>query len=338
MRQKPIDFGIGLRARHPSVLGELAREAQAAGFTHLWVYDSPRFAEAYVSMMYCALVAPSLVIGTAVTNTETRDPSVIANAFATLSLLTDGRVVLGVGLGDSAVKFIGKKPARFEAFREKLRLIQALLEGETIEYNGQRLKLPAPPAKQPPLLIAAERLRTFELAGARCAGAIISPGGSPRFLRHAVREIREAASRAGRNPAALYLCGQVHCAVAETTDQALDEIVPPLNRTLFRYAMRVPHQVLGLAEPILPGALRGRAREIVSRQEAEYEGAAALRAAMGEDLLRELVVAGTPVECKRKLGALLEIEGVSQLIINIHGKDLRASLGLFRDELIPAFR
>lgn len=39
---KKVNFGLGLRARDPSILQPYARDAQASGFDHIWVYDSPR--------------------------------------------------------------------------------------------------------------------------------------------------------------------------------------------------------------------------------------------------------------------------------------------------------
>ena len=175
-----LEFGLGLRARHPSMLAEHSRQAEDAGFSHIWLYDSPRCAEPYVSLPYCVMATSRAVVGMAVTNTQTRDPTVVANSFATLAILTGGRVKFGLGLGDSAVKFIGKRPSRFDAFREGVDVVQGLLRGETVSYNGRRLKLPALPEVKPPLLLAAEGPRTFEFAGAAADGA-----SSARADRHA---------------------------------------------------------------------------------------------------------------------------------------------------------
>lgn len=202
-----LDFGLGLRARHPSMLTEHSRQAEDAGFSHIWLYDSPRCAEPCVSLPYCSMATSRAVVGMAVTNTQTRDPTVVANSFATLAILTGGRVKLGLGLGDSAVKFLGRKPLRFDAFRESVEVVQGLLRGESVPYNGRRLKLPAVPEVKPAVLLAAEGPRTCAFAGAAADGAIISPGGSPRFLRYAIEKIREGAIRAGRDPDALHVCG-----------------------------------------------------------------------------------------------------------------------------------
>ena len=335
---RTLNIGLGLRARDPSILQPYARDAEASGFDHVWVYDSPRFAEPYVAMSYCAMATKNVTVGTAVTNTQTREPAVIANGFATLSTLTNGRVAMGVGLGDSAVKFIGKQPARFEEFREKITLIRRLLAGEEIEYNGKPLKLPVPPKKKVPVLVAAEGPKTFDFAGAAADGAIISPGGSPHFLRYAIEKIRAGAKRVGRDTSDLNICAWTHCVVAPKRAQAVEELLPQVSRTLFKGAIRVPHEVLGFDKPLLTEEQRQYAMNAVGRQDMEFKLADELFSTMGDKLLQELTVVGTPDEVEAKLADIAAVDGVSQLIINVHAKDPKLTFETFRDRIIPKYR
>ena len=48
-----------------------------------------------------------------------------------------------------------------------VRSARALLAGEQIEYNGKKLKLPVPPKKRMPVLVAAEGPKTFDFAGGK---------------------------------------------------------------------------------------------------------------------------------------------------------------------------
>ena len=326
MGENGLELGLGLRARHPSMLAEHSRQAEEAGFSHVWLYDSPRCAEPYVSMPYCAMATSRAVVGLAVTNMQTRDPTVVANAFATLAILTGGRVKFGVGLGDSAVKFLGRRPSRFDAFRESIDVVQGLLRGESVPYNGRRLALPAVPDVKPPLLLAAERPRTFDLAGAAADGAIISPGGSPRFLRYAIGRIREGAVRAGRDPDALHVCAWTHCVVGETAEEAMDTLAPEVGRTLFKAALRVPLEVLGASEPLLSEEQRAHVLDEATRQDHEYDLARTLRSALGDELFREMTLVGTPDDCARKIAELREVDGLSQLIVNVYGQDREFAL------------
>jgi 5,10-methylenetetrahydromethanopterin reductase len=335
---KAINFGLGLRARHPSILQPYARNAEESGFDHVWVYDSPRFAEPYVAMSYCAMATKGVTVGTAVTNAVTRDPAVIANGFATLSTLTGGRVAMGIGLGDSAVKFLGQKPARFADFTDKVRVIRSLLAGDQIEYNGKNLKLPVPPEKKMPVLIAAEGPKTFDFAGAECDGAIISPGGSPHFLRYAIEKIRAGAARVGRDPKELHICAWTHCVVAENRQTAVEELLPQVSRTLFKGAVRVPHEVLGFKEPLITDEMRKRVLDAVGHQDQEYQLADELFAVLGDKLMQELTVVGTPDEVEQKIREITSVDGVSQLIINVHAKDPKLTFDTFRDRVIPGYR
>jgi alkanesulfonate monooxygenase SsuD/methylene tetrahydromethanopterin reductase-like flavin-dependent oxidoreductase (luciferase family) len=332
-----MDFGLGLSARHPSLLAGHARAAESAGFSHLWIYDGPRFAEAHVAMTHCAAVAPRLIVGTAVTNTETRDPTVTANAFATLAALTGGRVVLGIGRGDSAVKYLGQPPARFEAFREKVLLIRALLRGEQIDYHGKTLALPAPPETPPALLISADGPRTWDFAGAACDGAIVSLGGWPRYLRHAIGKIRDGAARAGRDPRSLYVCAWTHCVVGPTRRQAIDELVAQASRAIFRGALTVSHEALGLPGPLVPDDVRRRVLGDLGRQDREFAPARDLAAALGDDLLQEIALVGTPEDCARKVGELAAVDGVDQLALTIHAADREPTLRVFREQVVPRY-
>ena len=308
------------------MLAEHSRLAEEAGFNHIWLYDSPRCAEPYVSLPYCAMATSRAVVGLAVTNTQTRDPTVVANSFATLAILTGGRVKFGLGLGDSAVKFIGRKPHRFDAFRESVEVVQGLLQGESVPYNGRRLALPAVPEVKPPLLLAAEGPRTFAFAGAAADGAIISPGGSPRFLGYAIGRIREGAVRAGRDPEALHVCAWTHCVVGESTAQAMDALAPEVGRTLVKAALRIPPEVLGASGPLLSAELRAHVLEEAARQDHEYELARTMRDALGDDLFREMTLVGTPDDCARKIAELRAVGGLSQLIVNVYGGDREFAL------------
>jgi alkanesulfonate monooxygenase SsuD/methylene tetrahydromethanopterin reductase-like flavin-dependent oxidoreductase (luciferase family) len=280
------------------------------------------------------MAAPGISVGSSVTNTETRDPTVIANAFATLSSIAGGRVFCGIGLGDSAVKYLGRKPATMQAFGEKVGLIRSLLHGDTVQLKGQAFRLAAPPEYPPPILVTADSPKMRKLAGTFADGAILSPGGSPRYLARAIEEIQEAARCAGRTPATLYICAWAHAAVAETSDEAIKDLRPQVGRTLFKAAVRNPHEILGRDEPMLSDLERERASALVAQQDKEYLAAQELAEIVGDDLLREMTIVGTPEECRVKLGQLMAVDGLSQIIINVHGKTPALSTRLFGEQVL----
>lgn len=114
--------------------------------------------------------------------------------------------------------------------------------------------------------------------------------------------------------------------MGETTGQAMDALAPEVGRTLFKAALRIPHEVLGAREPLLSPEMRAYVREGATRQEHEYELARTLRSALGDDLFREMTLVGTPDDCARKIAELEAVEGLSQLIVNVYGPDREFAL------------
>ena len=90
-------------------IGDVAREAEAMGFSTLWVWDTPIYTkDAYVALTVAAQATEKIRLGPGVSNPLTRHISVIANSIATLDDLSEGRVVLGMGRGGAGVGECGR--------------------------------------------------------------------------------------------------------------------------------------------------------------------------------------------------------------------------------------
>ena len=83
-----------------------------------------------------------LRLGTCVTNPATREPSVTASALAVLNELSEGRMDLGIGRGDSARRVLGKPPTTMKTLEEAIGVIRDLVEGRAVTYEGTELQLP----------------------------------------------------------------------------------------------------------------------------------------------------------------------------------------------------
>ena len=106
----------------------------------------------------------------------------------------------------------------------------------------------------------------------------------------------------------------------------MDALAPEVGRTLFKAALRVPSEVLGSSEPLLSEELRGHVFDEATRQDHEYDLARTLRSALGDELFREMTLVGTPDDCARKIAELAEVDGLSQLIVNVYGQDREFAL------------
>ena len=124
-------------------------------------------------------------IGTTVTCPTLRyNPAVVAEAFASLSLLYPGRVFLGVGSGEAlneeaATGVWPKWPERWERLVEAIGIIRALWNGEQVAHHGKyynvEAKLYDPPPQPIPLLTAANGRKSMRLAGQHGDGLITDP-------------------------------------------------------------------------------------------------------------------------------------------------------------------
>src|SRR4029450_4789614 len=85
--------------------------------------------DTYVLLAAAARVTERIVVGTLLANPVNRHPSGTASAIATIDGLARGRTVLGWGVGDTAVRLAGLRPARVKELEESTRLMRALLGG-----------------------------------------------------------------------------------------------------------------------------------------------------------------------------------------------------------------
>jgi alkanesulfonate monooxygenase SsuD/methylene tetrahydromethanopterin reductase-like flavin-dependent oxidoreductase (luciferase family) len=132
-----------------------AQQVEAMGFDSIWVYDHPLSfgsADCWIAMAELARTTSTVRIGTAVSCVLYRHPAVLARMAADVDQLSDGRLVLGLGIGDDPEEFarlgipFGSARERQRALEENVRAIQRLWGGEML--NG--------PVQQPhvPILIA----------------------------------------------------------------------------------------------------------------------------------------------------------------------------------------
>src|SRR5438093_3225382 len=133
-----LSFGVTILPDPPwQRLVELLQLAEDNGFEYGWTYDSHvLWQEPYPLLTLAATNTSTLNLGLNVTNPGTREPTVTASAFATLQDVTGGRMIMGIGRGDSARRTIGLKPAPVAEFERTRPGIKDLMNGRAGEWNG----------------------------------------------------------------------------------------------------------------------------------------------------------------------------------------------------------
>src|SRR6185437_10565163 len=139
----PMSFGVTVLPDPPYTrFLELLELAEQQGFGYGWTYDSHILWQDGIPLLTLAADRTSkMKLGHFVTNPGTREPTVLASAYATMHVLSGGRMVMGIGRGDSARRVIGQQPVKMAEFERSCRMIKALMNGEKVQWNDKELEL-----------------------------------------------------------------------------------------------------------------------------------------------------------------------------------------------------
>jgi len=209
-----MDFGVCVLAK-PDLSAPQARLAEDCGFTHVWVSDTQMMAgDPYLCLGLIAQQTKRVKLGTGVAVVGTRIAPVTANSIATLNQLAPGRVILGIGTGNSAWRAMGMAPRSLRELREYVQVVRGLLRGGEVEYQYGKERRVIRFFHQDqefmntrdavPIHIAANAPKAMQLTGEIGEGFITSRTNSVEGWRDAWSQVRQGAERAGKDPATLY--------------------------------------------------------------------------------------------------------------------------------------
>ena len=222
----------------PRRLLDLAVAAERAGFESVWTSDhfqpwrhtDGHAPNALVWLGAAAHATERVTLGTSVLTPSFRyNPAVIAQAFATLGCLAPGRVILGVGTGESLNEIpVGiewpEQSERFARLKESVTLIQQLFREDFVTFEGEYYRthnatIYDRPDEPVPIYIAASGPAAARLAGRISAGLICTSGKGPELYTDTLLPaVEEGAAKAGRD--ASRLGRMIEMKVSFDTDRA----------------------------------------------------------------------------------------------------------------------
>ena len=208
-------------ARSVDAFAADVRRAETLGWDAAFQPDSQlRRRDTYVLLAAAARATDGIVLAPLLANPINRHPTVTAGSIATIDELAPGRVLLGWGVGDTAVRLAGLRPARVKELEASTRLMRALLDGQAVDVGAAR------PAQLPhhrpvPIWIAAGGPRTLRMAGGVADGVFIRVGTHAANIAVAIDSIRAGAKDAGRDPAQVKLGAVFHTVLVEEPARAL---------------------------------------------------------------------------------------------------------------------
>ena len=172
-----MEFGITFKGVvEPENARKLVAQAENAGFTYCWFYDSHiLWRESYPAMAMCMEHTKTMRFGPCVTNPNTREWSQAASLFGSLAKQSGGRFDMGVGRGDSAVRVMGRKPAILKKMDEFIDVVKGLIRGEERHYGDvpNPIQFPWAEGYELPVWVAAYGPKALDSAGRMGDGLIL---------------------------------------------------------------------------------------------------------------------------------------------------------------------
>ena len=327
-----MDFGFTLKPDHTiERTVALTRQAEAAGFTYGWLFDSHvLWREPYVLLTLMAQATQRMRLGTCVTNPATREPSVTASTLAVLDEVSGGRMDLGIGRGDSARRVLGKPPTTMATLEEAIRVIRDLVEGRTVTYEGTELVLPWTGKWKLPVWVAGYGPMALAMTG-RVADGLILQLADPDLIRWFVGQLREAAAAAGRDPASLKVqaAAPAHVGPREVGRERTRWFPALVSNHVMDLVNKYPREQL-------PAALTGYVQDRTGYDYLHHAEVGSSNAGfVGDEVADRFCVLGTADDHVRKLRELAAA-GVDQFNFYLMNGDEEEQVEIYGREIIPA--
>jgi probable F420-dependent oxidoreductase len=332
-----LTFGVTVLPDPPYTrLIELIKLAEGQGFEYAWTYDSHiLWQESYATLPLAAAQTERIKLGHFVTNPGIRDPTITASWYATMQDLSNGRMVMGIGRGDSSRRVVGLKPVKVAEFEARCRMIKDLMNGRQVDWNEKELKLEWVREELPeiPMWIAGYGPKALAVAG-RVADGVIIQLADPQIIQWIMDTARKAAEEAGRDPS------ELKCIVGAPSHISAD--LADAREQVRWFPAMVSNHVMDLIERYgweseIPAALTDFVK---ARKFYDYKDHSRVGAKHGEFVTDEICdrfcVLGTAEAATKKLKEL-ESVGVDQFNIYLMTQGQEETLESYGSEIIPQF-
>jgi probable F420-dependent oxidoreductase len=236
-----IPFGMSLPHRSPdpidvATVRTVATRAEALGFRDLWVtennLDHVTSFDPVVVLTYAAAVTSRIGLGASVLVLPVHDPRMVAHQWASLDYLSNGRAIMGVGIGRPFhfQEFEVPQEGRVARFREQLGLIRALWSQDKVTHDGrfyhlQDARLGVRPVQTPlPIWMGVGHPDAIRRSAVLADGWMGAGGSTTDDFRKAVPLLREALEKAGRDPGKFPISKRIFISVDEKPETARTEL------------------------------------------------------------------------------------------------------------------
>ncbi|MCB1624332.1 MAG: LLM class flavin-dependent oxidoreductase [Pseudomonadales bacterium] len=345
-RRQLQQIGIVMEAS-PGFTARLARDIEALGFDVLLCPDTQNLSpDPFGQLALATQTTQRLMLGTGVTNPVTRDVAVTASAFATLQAEAGGRIICGIGRGDSSAAHIGIRNGTTEQLRTYVERLRAYQLGETIDRNGTSSKLrwlDSVTVAPVPIDIACTGPKTIAMAVDVADRISFAVGSAPERIEWAMNTALARLAEIGRARDSLSIGAYVNLVCDSSETRAID-----LGRMI---SGMVAHFAGMKGAPLdhLPPKLKDLAAHMQSNYDMEHhaQDQGSHLAVVPDEFVDWFSICGPPEKCRRRLQTLVDLglDHVYQLggsaVAHPHGARQAAMVEqarLFATDVMPYFR
>ena len=344
----------------PTRIADFARRAEAQGWDGIGVKDSQSlWGDPYVCLALAATVTDTLGLATSVTNPITRHASVTATSAFAVQRLSQGRIIVGIGRGDSALAYLGRAPAHLKWFEAYLEQLQTYLVGGEVCFEVSNIPDEAAPpvdrlslAKAPeassicwindepkvPVEVAATGPRVIGIAARQADRVMLAVGADPERIAWGIQTAREAARRAGRDTDSLKFGAYVN--VICDDDPAVGRELARPSTGLFARFSSMYGEVSGPVNDS-QGEVFRRLHDCYDMNEHGRQNGQQV-AALTDDFIDRYAIVGSPEHCADKLADLRELGVTKFAIIGPNfvtaSPEAEAAAARFTGEVLPLLR
>jgi len=295
------------------------RLCEGLGFDAFCHADEKWTRDVYVRLALAGAATSRIGLGITVTDPYTRHPALTAQATATLSEATGGRlrVILGAGSHfETLPGYASVRPAI--GIRESIELMRKLyagervtLDGEIVKFNAGTFDFDVAPALRPSLWVAGRGEQVLRTGGAVADGVLIGSFATPAGIRWAKEQIQRGLDSSGRSWTDIHVASWLYVAVLENEDDPVpDGVRRGVSHALWSSRAVVGNLIDGIE--IRDGdEFRRFLRE--APHEWSPEVMAELRRLIPREVFDVLALVGTVDQVAERLAAL-EGEGIGECI------------------------
>jgi 5,10-methylenetetrahydromethanopterin reductase len=342
-----VKFSIAsLGEEPPDRFVPYVRLCEGLGFDSFCHADEKWTRDVYVRLAMAGAATSRIGLGITVTDPYTRHPALTAQATATLSEATGGRLRVFLGAGshfETLPGFTNPRPA--VGIRESIELMRALyagervtVDGEIVKFNNGTFDFDIAPELRPQLWVAGRGEFVLQTAGQAADGVLIGSFATPAGIRWAKAHVKKGLQKAGRSWSDLGLASWLYLAVLENED---DPVPDGVRRGVSHALWSSRSVVTNLLQDV---EIRDGDEFRRFLAEAPHEWSpqvmAQLRRLIPREVFDVLALVGTADQVAQRLAAL-EAEGVQECIAwpfppdGMDVEDYAIKLG---SELLPRVR